>query len=351
MSEKTIGFALLLFALNAAGCHSVKTLSEGNPDSVSPPGYSVLIYIHGDGDYLYHDPEGRAVQADDNALDKAMDLAKRAEQGEVFIFHHRAQKKIAGLFPRNTNRVYHYQGGNLLHELSYRAESAEEKFLQTEAELFKRYRSDKSTGHRHFFLYFGHEIPESPGHAYHRSRPGTEVVTGTFISGAKGFLNDNDRFDMLALSTCNNGTPSMLAGMKDAADVVLASPQNLHLSHIDIRSLSLLESDQKTPSNELAKTIAEDTFHRLANSVQTAVTLSVYDIRQLDPYIGELNERYTSCLNQHHPNLSRENTDCRPNRFFEFPAYTVGVHSFFKPASFGASAQQEEYSGWGCKPL
>lgn len=351
MLKQPIGFLFLLSALYITGCHSVKTLSQESGEAVSPVDYRILIYIHGDGDYLFHDADGNALRADEHALGKAIETARGAEHGEVFIFHHRAQKKVLGLFPRNTNRVYYYRGGERLKELSYRLVTDQKSFLQTEAELYKNYRSeDDGTGLRSFFLYFGHEIPASPGQAYHLSRPETDVHTGTFVSGINRFMDGSARFSMLALSTCNNGTPAMMAQMYGAADVVLASPQNLHLSHLDIGELSLLEANQNISSIRLAKALANDTFERLTNSIQTAITLSVYNTGEINSYITELNHHYETYLEGVIPDVTADNTDCSQLSFFNSQEHTGGVKTLFKSASFGRHAQKEEHSGWGCKP-
>ena len=359
--RKRFCFILLFSALCAAGCNSVKNITHENrvstignesPDVLPPVNYSVLIYIHGDGDYLFHDSEGSALQADEHALEKAVEAAEKAEQGEVFIFHHRAQRKIIGLFPRNTSRVYHYRGGELQNELSYRLVPDQKAFLVTEAELYKRYRSDiNSPGHRHFFLYFGHEIPEFPGHVYHKSRPRTEVYTESFISGIEEFLVEGDSFNMLGLSTCNNGTATMMAQMEGVADVVLASPQNLHLSHLDIGALSLLEADPDVSPGRLAGTIAEDTFQRLSRSIQTAITFSLFNIEEINPYISDLSKHYPAYLESPDPRLSQDNTDCSRLNFFDSSHYTDGVSVLFKPAAFGLNSQVAKHTGWGCKPL
>lgn len=348
----TFGFLLFFSILYAAGCHSVKTISQESGEADSSVDYRILIYIHGDGDYLFHDSDGNTLRADEHTLEKAIETAQNAEHGEVFIFHHRAQKKVLGLFPRNTNRVYHYRGGERLNELSYRLVSDQKSFLQTETELFKRYRSDNhDAGLRSFFLYFGHEIPDSPGQGYHLSRPGMEVHTETFVSGIKRFVDGSGRFNMITLSTCNNGTPAMMAQMDGAADVVLASPQNLHLSHIDIRGLSLLEADRNTSSGHLAKAMADDTFQRLTDSMQTAITLSVYNIGEIKSYITELNDQYETYLEGVTPDVFIDNTDCSQLSFFNSQEYTGGVAPLFEPAAFGRHSQKTEHSGWGCKPL
>lgn len=312
--------------------------------------YSVVIYIHGDGDYLFHD-EGRAVRSDLRALKKARSVAENAGNGEVMIFHHQPQRKVAGIFPRNTNRVYHYRGGELKNELAYRISSADTPFMQIEAELFREYRSaSASDSHRLLFFYFGHEIPEFPGHPYHRSVPGTDVSSISFIKGVEGLLKESESFNLAALSTCNNGTPSMAAGLSGVADVVLASPQDLHLSHLDIERLNLLETEPDVPDTGLAAAIAEDTFERLSQTIQTAVTLSVYDLEKAEGYLSDFNREYHHFLKSGEPNMAKENKDCGELPFFDEDRYSHGVFKWFSPAAFGKDLNLQWISGWGCKP-
>lgn len=352
MLNSRFGTLLFLGLILGAGCQSVKTITHTNQEVSTPVDYSIVIYIHGDDDYLFHDADGNAVQADQHALEKAVEAAERAGHGEVFIFHHRAQKKILGLFPRNTNRVYHYRGGERQNELSYRLSSDQDSFLQMEAELYKSNRlADPIPDHPLYFLYFGHEIPESPNQGYHRSRPEVEVHTESFVSGMQRFLDGDDTFSMVGLSTCNNGTPTMMAEIKGVAEVVIASPQNLHLSHLDIGGLSLLETDRNISPISLADKIAEDTFGRLSHSVQTAITLSVFNITEISPYVTDLGQYYQTYLTNNKPNMMRDNIDCSQLQFFNFEHYTDGVRSLFQPAAFGRSSGVATHQGWGCKPL
>jgi hypothetical protein len=69
---------------------------------------------------------------------------------------------------------------------------------------------NRTDHHQNYFLYFGHEIPSENGTGYHLSIPGIDVNTVSFANGIQNFLfADEDRFDLVVLSTCNNGTPAM----------------------------------------------------------------------------------------------------------------------------------------------
>lgn len=338
------------------GCSSVKMISEipndndtGKKNSVA---YSSIIYIHGDADYLYHSSNGEALEADKQALERAKDMAEKAKNGEVFIFHKKKHKKILRLFPRRSNRFYHFRNGKLVTQIAYRNRSNSEPFFQTESELFRNVQVKKQPDHlRTFFFYYGHEIPLYPGMPYHSSRPGIAVHTETFSSGVKHFLGDQKKFDVVVLSTCSNGTPKMVSHLHNVADVLLASPQNLHLSHIHPLPVTQIERDQNISSFRLAETIAKDSFQRLTESVQTAVTLSVYDLEKFSQNIEELDRKTDRYINQEAPNMYRDNEDCSTLSFFDPETYRSGVTTFYRPSVFGSGKSGVVHSGWGCKVL
>jgi len=337
----------------AVGCSTVKHMPGPFPgDSEKSSDYTVITYIHGDSDYLFHDKDGRAVQADENALIKIRRSAQRARNGEYIIFHQQQQKKLLWIFPRRNSKIYHYKNGQLVNQLSYRIGSESESFLETESKIFRDLTLFES-GHanRLFFLFFGHEIPLFPGDTYHRSHPDIEVHTESFSEGIQQFIPKGDRFDLVALSTCNNGTPAMIHHLRGVSDIVLASPQNLHLSHLDTGQFSLLETEPGLSSRKLAEAVAENTFDRLTDTVQTAITLSVYDSEHLRSYISDLHVQTNNFIEQETPNLYRDNVDCSKLSFFDSKEFKSGVVTLFRPAAFGRDAGDSEHSGWGCKGI
>lgn len=351
--EKSIFITVSFLIAFAAGCSTVKTVNnppaEASGEKIH---YRVISYIHGDSDYLFHDGKGQPVQADENALKKVQNSAEKAVNGEYFIFHQQKKKKVLWLFPRRNSQLYHYKNGKLVNRISYRSEPSSESFFHTEAKLIRDITTQQSLElNRTVFLYFGHEIPLYSGKTYHATRPGVDVNTASFADGIREFMSDGDRFDLIALSTCNNGSPAMIHHLQDVAEFVLASPQNLHLSHLDTESFSLLDSDQDVSTLKLAESIAESTFERLTENVQTAVTLSVYDMESLNSEIDDLYKQTEDFVDREKPNLNRDNIDCSKLPFFESKYNQGSVHTFFRPAAFGRDAGDSEHSGWGCKGL
>ncbi|MEO8166663.1 MAG: hypothetical protein ABI623_00360, partial [bacterium] len=78
-------------ALLAFSCSSVPTTIV--PSQVFPIRYSFVFIIHGDGDYLYHDRDGNAYQADERSLAEAIDVAVQNPNAEVFLFHEKSKSR------------------------------------------------------------------------------------------------------------------------------------------------------------------------------------------------------------------------------------------------------------------
>lgn len=332
------------------GCSQTSVLMESDPEQeVSEPDYTIVVYIHGDSDYLFHDGDGNRTEADQHALSKAMDIAVNAGSGEVFVYHHQPAKRFLWMIPRRTNELYHFINGEKVRHIKYRR-SSDELFLQTEADFFQKHSISQNKDHQAYFVYFGHEIPEKNYKGYHQSQSDIVVDTETFARGAQSFLDSDDAlFDLMVLSTCSNGTPAMVKQLSGITNYLLASPLNLHLSYIDITSLKLLETNPQISANELATEIAEESYDRLSDSIQTVISLSVYDINAVEEYVENLLNRTLSYREAENPNPFYENIDCAELSFFDQEKFTSGVQTFFRPARFGHRSSGNSHSGWGCK--
>lgn len=345
-------YSIILAAL-FAGCRSTSELVNNNV-SDQPEEYTVIYYIHADAGYLYHDSDGKRVRANSQVLDTALEVAKNADSGEVFIFYQRPEKKFMGLFPRKSNQFYHYTNGQKTTQVKYRHSDKEEPFLTTETQLYNKYGNHTAQEDQQFyFLYFGHEIPNDTGKNYHRTLPNIEVNTASFADGIQQFFKSDDQiFDLVVLSTCNNGTPAMASHLFPFTDHLLASPQNLHLSHIDTEQLGLLESNPAISPQQVAHSLADDTFRRLEEQIQTPITLAEYDFESMRGYIEELDDRIISYKDTVRIDPYHQNTDCRQFSFFDAEKYTQGIQTWFRPAQFGRRAgASNTHSGWGCKPV
>ncbi|WP_147303610.1 hypothetical protein [Rhodohalobacter sp. SW132] len=330
------------------GC-STHSLVSQEPVPEESPDYTLFFYIHGDSDYLFHQSGGEAIHADEHALDKALNAAKKAETGEVYIFHHRAEKNFLGLIPRRKSQFYHFQNGQEIQRIKYRR-SSDDLFMEAENRLHALYGSDPDPADKPaYFLYFGHEIPLEVHRGYNASHSNTVVDTKAFATGLSAFIGEDHSYDLVALSSCSNGTPAMAKYLQETARYLLASPQNLHLSHINFTSLELLNESPDIDPGHLAEKIAAESYDRLTESVQTVVSLAVYDLEVTGGYIEELYSKTREYLNHETPNLFKENRDCIELPFFDKDQYSDGVRLFYRPPRFGSRSSSETHSGWGCK--
>jgi len=354
-SKAKIGiFKALIIGFVLSGCSSTSDLlRDSSMDESAVGDYSIIYYIHADSDYLYHDANGEPVQENNLVLETAFEVAEGAKSGEVFIFYQRPERKLFGLFPRRSSRFYHYSNGILTGRVDYRHSEKKEDFLTTEALLYHQYRiHPQNNAQRTHFLYFGHEIPIDDGKKYHRTLPNIEVNVESFSKGLKKFLGgDGQRFDLVVLSTCNNGSAIVAEHLLMITDVLLASPQNLHLSHIDSGSLRLLELELRVSAAELTQVMADQTYQRLDSQILTAITLTMYDMEVVRQYEEGL-QRFTGLYeNLNTKKYYSDNIDCNEVDFFDEELFSKGVMTWYKPARFGRRTLTTKHSGWGCRPL
>lgn len=337
-----VGLATISFI---GSCQSTKQFTPALENKEAAPiKYSLVYIIHGDADYLYHE-DGEGKQADEQVIKNAKAIAREAKQGEVFIFHQRPEKKILWLLPKKDRLFYYYRNGELVHQQKY---SPSKESFTTEASFFNRLSSNGSK--RKFLLYYGHEVP-SQDRGYHHSRKHAVFNKETFTKGLSQFLRADEKFDLAILSTCDNGTPDMVSQMTPYSNALLASPKNLHLSHIDSDSVLKLEKNPNVPELQVAEAVAEDTFQRLDQFIQTAVTLSVYDLQKDREKVRSLGSNYKKYQSGGSYQLDAENVDCAVLPFWE-KSETPGVHKvFYKPPRFGTKNPQSKFSGWGCKEV
>jgi len=337
------------------GCSSRSLLHHSATGQQSGTDYRMIFYIHGDGDYLYHTSEGTPIQADNHAMDKALNVARDAVSGDVYIFHRREKRSFLGLFPRNKSRMYQFTGGEKVREISYRGDNDASGFMEEESELFSDYSENLQDEQSPvIFLYFGHEIPQQPEKGYHLSYNNREFSTEIFTEEIRTFLPaGKKRFNLVALSTCSNGTPEMASQLKPIARTLIASPQNLHLSHLDVRALGLLEDSPRSDSASvsIADSIAKDSFNRLSEEVRTAVTISVYQLDELTTDLEILLDSTEIYGRKNRLNHGRDNIDCADELKLSGLAIHRGVNSFYQPAQFGSHQSKNTHSGWGCKPI
>lgn len=327
-----------------AGCKTNASISNKAQD---PPQYSLIYLVHADADYSFYDGTGNRKKADKKVIEEAKMIGEQALKGEVFIFYQRPERKFLWLFPKKDRLMLHYRNGELVRKHRY---SPGDRQFSAESEFYANYSySDISSK---YLFYFGHEIPSENKRFYHRSRPAVEVSTTTFTKGITSFLPDNsdNKFDLVVLSTCNNGTPGMVNQFHPITEFLLASPQNLHLSHIDTENISVLESSPLTSGKDIAKKMAKSTFEQLSASVQTVISLSVYEMKNIS---RDIERRYNLYQEKYLPDNSQyrstDNTDCLELPFFsDVKNESRGISTWFRSSKFGREANIRSHSGWGC---
>lgn len=342
--DEKIAVLLILFLISSCQppSHLIKTSEKEGGKEVE---YTLIYLIHGDGSYLYHDKRGIGKEADEQVVQEARAVGQAAEKGEVFIFHQRPERKVLWLFPQKDRRFYHYQKGHLVHQEKY-SPSSEDSSFSAEAAIFRQLRSEESG--RKILLYYGHEIPQQ-NKGYHSSRPEAAFNTETFATGISTFLQDSSSFDLTILSTCDNGTPEMAAKLSPFSNTLLASPKNLHLSHIDSDSLLQLEKEPNMPAIHLGRKVARDTYLRLKEFMQTSVTLSVYNLKHQKEDIMWLQQAYKDYnRTQNNKFLMEENRDCSQFTFWNESKAPNVSYLFYKPPQFGSQTPSRNFSGWGC---
>jgi hypothetical protein len=345
------GVVLMLFLFS---CSSLPLTQRGilpGEESALSLRYSMVFIIHGDSDYLYHDPQSNARRADQEAFLAATKVAERNPQAEVFIFHERARRHTLVLFPHRDGKFYYYRNGQLLAQESYWRDQGEARF-DPEVTLYHRFHMGAQPQAVRFFFYFGHEIPEFGGTGYDASYSQRTFTVPDLADGLKQIASDDSsKFDLLVLSTCFNGTPHTITALAPYARTIIASPDNLHLSYFDLQPFEQLEVGlQDGNVAGFAKKFAQQAFDRLTEDIQTAVTVAIYDVDRVQGYIDSVESVYNQALTSLAglTTGSIKHCDCADDPVYVLPGMSEGVEVLYRPPRFGRSKQKQIHSGWEC---
>jgi hypothetical protein len=343
--------ALGLFLISCSSIPSVQRESSYEEESVPPPRYSIIFIIHGDGNYLYHTGDGKAHRADQKALDSARRVAARNRQAEVFIFHQKPVKRTLLFFPRRDGKMYYYRHGRLYAEESYRRYRGEIRF-GPEVKLYHQFRTKEKSQPLRMFLYYGHEIPEFDGTGYDASHSRQSFTIHNLADGLYRFTHDMTRFDLLVLSTCFNGTPYSISALSPYARIIVASPDNLHLSYFAFEPFEWLDirlRDGEMP--EFANNFARQSFEQLKEDIHTTITVAVYDVDRVKGYLNAVSSIYVRSLDRlkmEKPHYF-EYIDCAEDSVYVMSGMSEGIDVFYRPPRFGRSRNKVNHSGWGCR--
>ena len=322
-------------------------------DAVLAAPYTVVFVIHGDGDYAYHDADGNEQRADEKALAGAIRVAEENPRAEVFVYHQKPGRHLFFVVPLQDGDFYYYRNGRLVVHEPYRRATGAVR-LDAELELYRRFRAAEEAPLASVFVYFGHEIPETGGLDYDASHPERPFTVHGLAGELQGFTGPSGRFDLLVLSTCFGGTPHTVGELSSVARYIVASPENLHLSYFDLRSLERLDLTlQAGTIPALAGEFARSAFDRLAREVQTAVSVAVYDVdraRAFTQAARGVYDRELARLNGDPASFmtAMERCDCADVSAYLLPGINEGVDVLYRPARFGRSKGKQGHSGWEC---
>ena len=351
-----VSIACVVFVLFLFSCSTSSLTQRGIPlgeESSPPPRYSLIFVIHGDGDYGFHDPLGNVHRADEEALMRAKRVAMQNPQAEVFIFHEKPRKHTLLFFPRRDGKFYYYRQGRMIVTESYWRDHGPSRF-DTEVKLYNQFHAAEQPQPVRVFLYFGHEIPEYDGTGYDASYSHRTFTVHDLADELKRITPDSTKFDLIVLSTCFNGTPHTIAALAPYARTIVASPDNLHLSYFDLQPFEQL--DARLHDGDIAgfaKNFALQSFDRLTEDIQTAVTVAVYDVDRVQGFLHAVDSTYNhtlTALKGQKPG-SVEHCDCAEDSAYVLPGISEGVDVFYRPPHFGRSKHKLNHSGWECRRL
>jgi hypothetical protein len=335
-------FALIVLVLS--GCQTTFRNGTSDVSQTLPPVATVIYIIHGDDSYLYHTSEGKPLKADEMALKQALAVGKRLKNAQVFVYHQKPRQKFLFFFPKKDGQFFYFRNGRLISEQSYsRAENPGS--FAAEGVLYRHFNARTPAAKRMLF-FFGHQIPEKPGAPYSKSYPDTPFSIWDFANSLQVFSQPSDTgktFDLIALSTCNNGTPMVIDALAPFTNLLLASPGNLHLSYFDTQVLSKVDLLHST-AESIASEVARSSFDKLQQNTQTQITVALYHIDQLLPQIKAL-----AAAQQKLAQSLDTNSDCVDCReIFKNTTPFSGIDVLYRPARFGRRKSPLTHSGLGC---
>lgn len=338
---------LVALAVLGSGCSALASLPGGSAFEGDPPRQSLVFIIHGDGQYVYQDEHGETVRADEVTLEKAKEVGRQNPDAEVMIFHEQPRRRAFFFFTRPDGRFYYFRGGEEQYADSYRRSGRSRL-----APVVSRVAHFDAGADVRMLFYFGHEVQEFGGRGYDATYPDRTFNLDDLTRAIKGVADAVGTLDLITLSTCYGGTPHTVSTLSPFTRYVLASPDNLHLSYLDLDVLSDLDA-VPTASSEIgafADTLARRSFERLTASLQTTVSLAVYDTERSRPYLDRVGTHYRDRLSavSGRKDAVLEHYDCARDEAFVDDAMSDGVQLYYRAARFGRGQFNADHSGWMC---
>ena len=340
-----LSLGLLFLGLLGASCSSQPPVEDAEPREA--PRYSLVFMIHGDGDYIYHDTDGKRHDADEAVLAEAQRVAENNPNAEVFIFHQKSRSKRLFLIPRKDGKAFYYRHGRLLEEESYWRDQGGSRFA-SEIEIFDALTSTRAHPANTMFFYFGHEIPEFDGAGYDRSYPDKSFTVPELVCALHRMRGESEKVDMVVLGTCYGGSPYTIGWLAPYSRYIVASPENLHRSYFDLSPLENLAGP--FDPREFSVEFARNAFDRLGRDIQTGICVAVYDASAVQRYLESVDDAYSQTLSSLN-GRARENVkrcDCARAEGYALPGMHDGVEVLYRASRFGRAKTMTSHSGWSC---
>lgn len=256
--------------------------------------FRIIYIIHGDGNYLYHDEEGNAINAAERILEQAKHVAENIKRGEVFIFFQKPSGSFL-FFNNDDGEFYYYKNGLTISEESYSGRKALD--FEVEAGLIKKYSENAAVRRKNILLYYGHEVPKEGTSGYHSSYPEKQFGINIFADGIGRIISSSlpGKFDLIVLSTCRNGNEDFITALTPLTDYLIASPGDIHLSYLNSESLISLANNESISSYDLAFEFTRYSYEKLSSAASTEVIINIYDLRNTS---GDAEDRITKFYRQ-----------------------------------------------------
>ena len=347
---------------------SCQATSVHREEELPPPAgirYQLVYIIHGDGSYLFHTADGESHYADRRVLNQAFRTAAALNSGEVFIFHQKPRGRFLFFTQSRDGKFYHYRGGEIMNKISYRRRHTP-SLWDEEYAYFRHYRADNRTGPGTvekpllIILFYGHQVFETDGTEYHGSYPDEPFSTRELADSISLFAAPDESIgagcverapvDLVVLSTCMGGTVGTLKALAPLSHFVIASPESLHLSHMDMSGLHRLEAWNGNDLQSFLTEVVWHTFTELTHLTSTVVSIALYNTAMVAPLLDSISNQYDEKLRnlELDEGIPLEYYDCIEDPLFPQEYGGEGVFILYRPPLFGRDKNKISHSGWEC---
>jgi hypothetical protein len=301
---------------------------------------SVIVFIHGDGDYSAVNAENKVINTDEDILYKAVRGAEKLRNSEVFIYHYKKRITSFLFFHNDDFDMYCYKQGRLVQKTSA------QRRLFNFSDEFSFYKLYHTKSVRNLMLYYGDEIPLTGGKNYNASYNGKAFNLQVFEDMVKTFYQGN-KADLIVLSSGCSGTPRVVKQLAPYSSYIIASPDELNKNYFNPFYIKKLDFD-KSDFEDFVVDFAGSSFREIRNLNRDITVVSAYKTNSLSYSFIDYAIKNEGSYPENTPGI--EMYDCldfiQDNNDAE-----DGVIVFFNPPSEGKYRGRFEHSGWGCRHM